>query len=255
MLSRFRIVLVEPTGPANVGAVCRAMTNLGLSDLVLVAPRCDLNHEDAVGFATRGRPLLEAARIVDSIPAALSDCVASFATTSRLGLYRRQAAVTPMEAAHRAVEAAAGGVVAFAFGRESWGFRTNELLHFDRVVTIPADADYPVLNLAAAVTIMCHELRQAALRAADEPLLPTALPRTVATDQKKQVMYEHLFDALDQLGFFSAQSPEKLRFALRHLFGRVDMSVNEADILTGMAQQIRWYIKHHPQRIDPPGAE
>ena len=50
MLAQIRIVLVSPSGPANVGAVCRAMANMGLSELVIVAPRCDVR---APSFSAR----------------------------------------------------------------------------------------------------------------------------------------------------------------------------------------------------------
>lgn len=252
MLSRIRIVLVSPSGPANVGAACRAMANMGLSDLVIVAPRCNPKDEVAIAYATHGRPVLDAARVVADIPAALTGCVRSYATSSKLGLYRRQAAITPAEAAPEAIQQAAAGTVAFAFGREDYGLPTRELLHFDRIVAIPAAEAYPVMNLAAAVAVFCYELRQAWLAAEGRAALPMALDPGVVTDEKKQVLFERLFDALERVGFFFGQNPDHLKYALRHLFGRIDLSVNEVDILIGLARQIRWYVDHHPQRIDPP---
>ena len=252
MLERVRIVLVAPSGPANVGAVARIMANLGLSDLVVVSPRCELTDEQAIAYASHGRPVLDTARIFDDIPDALHGCVRTFATSSKLGLYRRQVAVTPAVAAREALERAPVAPVAFAFGREDFGLRTRELLHFDRVVTIPADESYPVLNLAAAVTVVCHELRQAWTVAEERPELPMTVHSGWASNERKEQLFRHLFEALDQIDFFFGQSPNHLKYALRHLFGRVDLSVNEADILIGMARQIQWYVKHHPQRIDPP---
>lgn len=252
MLERIRIVLVSPSGPVNIGAVCRAMANMGLSELVLVAPRCDPQDGAAVAYASHARELLDCLRVVDDIPAALSGCLRSYATTSKLGFYRRQAAVTPVEAAPEALETARQGPVAFVFGREDYGLQTRELLHFDRVVTIPADADYPVLNLAASVTVMCYELRNAWLSLTDRAPLPMALDSGLATDDKKQLMFTRLFDSLEAVGFLYGQNPDHLKYALRHLLGRADLSNNEADILIGLATQIRWYVDHHPQRCDPP---
>jgi TrmH family RNA methyltransferase len=251
VLSRVRIVLVSPSGPANVGAASRAMANMGLADLVLVAPRCDVQDEAAIAYAAHGRSVLDAARVVPDIPAALAGCVRSYATSSKLGLYRRQAAITPADAAAEALRLAASGPVAFAFGREDHGLPDRELLHFDRIVSIPAAETYPVLNLAAAVAIVCYELHRARLALAGQPPLPMALDFGAAPDEKKRVMFERLFDALDVVGFFFGQNPDHLKYALRHLLGRVDLSVNEVDILIGMARQIRWYVDHHPQRIDP----
>ena len=253
VVDRFRIVLVSPSGPANLGAVARVMANFGLSDLAIVAPRCDVRDPQAVGFAARGQSVLEQARVVPDLAAALSGCVRTYATSSKLGLYRRQVAITPAAAASEAVQVAASGPVAFAFGREDFGLRTRELLEFDRVVTIPTDEKYPVLNLAAAVTIMAYELRRASLTAAAEPELPMAVHSGWARQDQKDQLFKHLFTALDQIGFCFGPNPDHLKYALRHLFGRVDLSVNEADILIGLARQIQWYVRHHPTRGDPPG--
>ncbi|MFQ5807322.1 MAG: RNA methyltransferase [Phycisphaerae bacterium] len=252
MLDRIRIVLVRPMRPGNVGAVCRAMVNMGLSDLVLVSPACDLADEQAQGFAARAKPLLQRARIVDSTPAALAGCIATFAASAKGGMYRRQAAMTAAAAADLAVEAAAAGPVAFAFGPEDRGLVMRELLHFDRVVEIPADPEYPVLNLAAAVTVLCYEVRQAWLRAGGRPpWSPREEP--VAADERKRMLYAKLFDALDEIGFFDGQqNPEHLKYALRRVFGRANLTANEVDILIGMAQQIRWYADRHPRAGDTP---
>jgi len=239
-----RIVLVRPARPGNLGATCRAMANMGLSDLVLVAPRCDPTHPDALGYAARARPLLARARIVDALPAALDGCVATFAASAKAGMYRRQAGVTAAQAAELAADAAAAGNVAFAFGPEDRGLLLRELLHFDRVVEIPADPRYPVLNLAAAVMVVCYELRQACLRAAGQPPWPP-LAEPPATDQQKRIFYDRLLAALERIGFFGGQQrPVHLKLALRRVFGRAGLTAKEVDVLIGMAQQIHWYVDH-----------
>jgi len=252
MLSQIRIVLVSPGGSANVGSVCRAMANMGLNDLVIVAPRCDVHADDAIAYASHGRPVLDGLRIVDDIPRALEDCTRTYVTTSRLGLYRRQAAVTPREAAPDIVSHADRARVAIAFGREDYGLKVNELLHFDRILTIPADDGYPVMNLAASAAVVCYELRQAWIEHRGDKALPMAIEHGFAGDQRKQVMFEKFFDALDRVGFLDERSPERLKYGLRHMFGRLDLTVTEVDILIGMAAQIRWYVDHHPAKRDPP---
>ena len=59
MLERVRIVLVRPIRPGNVGAVCRAMVNMGLADLVLVSPECELDDAQAevVKFSIEPKPM------------------------------------------------------------------------------------------------------------------------------------------------------------------------------------------------------
>jgi TrmH family RNA methyltransferase len=252
MLDRIRIVLVRPIRSGNVGAVCRAMANMGLSDLVLVCPACDLADEQAQGFAARAKPLLARARVVDSLGSALAGCVLTFAASAKGGFYRRQAAVTPAAAADLAFRTAAAGPVAFAFGPEDHGLVMRELLDFDRIVEIPADPDYPALNLAAAVTVVCYEMRRAWLEAEGRSPWPSP-EEPLATDDRKRILYAKLFDVLDQIGFFdNQQNPDHLKHALRHVFGRVNMTVNEVDILIGMAQQIRWNAERQARAGQPP---
>ncbi|MCA9243042.1 MAG: hypothetical protein KDA32_03735 [Phycisphaerales bacterium] len=248
LLKRIRIVLARPIRPGNVGAAARAMANMGLSDLCLVAPACDTNDEPAQGFAARAKPLLDAARVAESLPTALADCVKTFATSGKGGMYRRQAAVTPWEGARLALEAAANGPVAIAFGPEDRGLLQGEILDFDHVIEIPSDDGYPVLNLAAAVMVICYELRRAlAAEPADAapPQTDIAAASTgepLATDDRKRILYDKLFNALDRIGFFRAKPKgDHLRYALRRVLGRAALTVNEADIWTGVAQQIDWY--------------
>lgn len=223
---------------------------MGLSDLVVVAPRCNVHDEAAIAYASHGRPVLDGLRVVDDIRDALADCVRSYATSSKLGIYRRQAAIPVRDAASEAVSLTPNGPVALVFGREDYGLKNNELLLFDRVVSIPADDVYPVMNLAAAVTVLCYEVRQAWLSHEGHPPLPMAIDGGMAADSQRQVLYDKLFDALDAIGFFFGPNPDHLKYALRHLFGRLDMGVNEADILIGMACQIRWYVDNHPREKD-----
>lgn len=251
MLELVRIVLVRPMGPTNLGSVCRAMMNMGLHDLVLVSPRCDPADPQAIAYATRAGDLLASARIVSDIPTALADCTLTIAASAKGGHYRRQAGVTPFEAAGFVQQnAREGGRTGIAFGPEDRGLVVEELLLFDRVLMIPASAEYPVLNLAAAVMVVCYELFQAELRSRGEP--PLRKTGELADARRKDVMFKRLFEALDQIGFFRAQQdPNHLRYALRHLLGRADLTVNEADILLGMAQQILWSQNAGSEARDP----
>lgn len=239
-IPNLRILLDRPTGPANIGAVCRAMKNMGLSDLVLVSPKHAIDHPDAVAYSTHAADLLAGARVVKSLAEGLAGSVRSFAMSAKLGLYRRQAAMPPSEAARVALPLMADSTVTLAFGTESTGFDVEQLLEFDHVVTIPNDETYPVMNLAAAVTVLCYEFRRSALENSRSDALPMAIEGELAPDERKRVLYEALFAAMDQIGY-NDQSPEKLQFALRHVFGRIDLTVNEVDVLIGMARQISWY--------------
>ncbi|MBK8916155.1 MAG: RNA methyltransferase [Phycisphaerales bacterium] len=258
MLSLIRVILVRPSGETNVGSVARVLANMGLGELVLVAPRCNPLSETAQAYAVRAADRLRSARIVASIPEALDGCVRSIATTAKLGMYRRQAAIAIRDAAALAVAGARSGPVAIAFGPEDRGLLQEETLHFDRLASIPSDDAYPALNLSAAVTIAAYELRLAARAAEDQPPLPHALPGPPATESRKAAMYSHLFTGLDRIGFFAGpggnSNPDHLKFALRHMLGRLDLTENEADILTGAGRQMQWFAEAANRRNNPSAA-
>ena len=72
-LAAIRIVLVEPSHPGNIGAVARAMKNMGVVDLVLVKPR-EFPHPDATARASGADDVLANARVVETLPQAIADC-------------------------------------------------------------------------------------------------------------------------------------------------------------------------------------
>lgn len=86
LLSRVRVVLVEPQGALNVGMVARAMANFGLSDLVIVKPggkAKDFGGEAARRMACHGAPVLAQACEASSLPEALTGVTRVLATTGR----------------------------------------------------------------------------------------------------------------------------------------------------------------------------
>ena len=54
-LDQIRVVLVEPMIGGNIGSVCRAINNNGITDLALVKPRSDTNWNEAEKLACNAR--------------------------------------------------------------------------------------------------------------------------------------------------------------------------------------------------------
>jgi len=76
----WRIVLVRPRNPLNIGAVARAMANFGLRDLVLLNPYAPVWEE--VRSAVGAEDVIEAARTVQSLVEAVGEATAVLGTTS-----------------------------------------------------------------------------------------------------------------------------------------------------------------------------
>ena len=84
-LDHCRVVLVRPTIAANIGATARVMRNMGLRDLLLVAPEADIYDRQARQLATHGEDILDRARIVADLGEAIGDCVFVAATSADSG--------------------------------------------------------------------------------------------------------------------------------------------------------------------------
>src|SRR5215472_1315598 len=131
-----RIVLVAPSHPGNIGAAARAMKNMALSSLVLVQPR-EFPHPEATARASGADDVLAAARVVDSLAAALAGCGFIAATTAReRDQYFRVA--DPRAAAPRIVAAARSSPAAVVFGAERTGLTNEELEAAHVLLRIPA---------------------------------------------------------------------------------------------------------------------
>jgi tRNA/rRNA methyltransferase len=152
--ANIRIVLVEPAGPLNVGSVARVMKNMGLHQLVLVNPHCDHLGEEARLMAVRAADILETAKVVESLPAALVGCVRAIATTGDDSRSLPTQLEEPADALPWLLEAPS----ALIFGPEDCGLTNAQLNRAQRLIRIPSSDAYTSLNLAQAVAICCYEL-------------------------------------------------------------------------------------------------
>ncbi len=66
LLDHIRIVMVNPTLPANIGAALRAMKTMGLKHLVLVEPK-HYTHPDIDALSAGASDLIAHIRVVERI--------------------------------------------------------------------------------------------------------------------------------------------------------------------------------------------
>ncbi len=156
---RLRVVLVEPEGKVNVGFVARTCVNFGVDELYLVNPKAEID-EETLRYAAKAKGFLEDASIVDSLDEALEGVEVSVCTTSRSGQRHDvlRHTITAEELARRMHRWSS---MALVFGRESTGLTRAELAKCHLAVTIPANPEYPVLNLSHAVAVILYELWKA----------------------------------------------------------------------------------------------
>src|SRR6187455_1770970 len=236
-LTAIRIVLVEPSHPGNIGAVARAMKNMALAELVLVRPKA-FPHPDAIARASGADDLLGRARVVGSVVEAVSDCGFVAATTSR-PRDQNFRALDLHEAAMRIFAKSELAPAAVLFGAERTGLTNEELALAHLLIRIPANPEYPSLNLAMAVQLLAYEL----FRAADSPASarplsePTVPP---ATGEDMERFYLHLAQVMEEIDFRDrTQAGTALMTRIRRLFQRCEMDQNEVNILRGILTAVQ----------------
>ncbi len=229
-----RIVLTETTHPGNIGAAARAMKVMELSELYLVNPK-NFPSVEATARASSAADLLADAVVVDSLPEALTDCVAVYGASARLRS-NRWPILTAREAAPEMIRESAHGPVACVFGPEQSGLSNKDLGYCQSLVHIPVNPEYGSLNLAASVQIIAYELHSVT-----DPEIPTSRLKPgegPATSAEVEQMFQHLEATLTRIGFLNPQNPGHLMARLRRLFNRARLSAVETRILRGILSAV-----------------
>ncbi len=229
-LDNVRVVLSHTSHPGNIGASARAMKTMGLSSLYLVNPKSFPDNEAYVR-ATNARDILDQAVICSTLDIALQDCVLAVAMTARTRELTHQV-IDTRQVAQKLVEIATESPVALVFGRESSGLTTAEVTKCQLTVHIPTSSTYASLNLAAAVQIMCYELRMAAIDPENQS--PRHEAQQLASLNEIELFYQHLEEALITSKFLDPQQPKRLMQRIRRLFSRTTLEKEEVNILRGI---------------------
>ena len=230
-----RFVLIGTSHPGNVGAAARAMKVMGFADMVLVAPRDPLvlSHPQALAMASGAVDVLEAARIVDDLTQALEGVTYVCATAMTPRDFGpptyppRELFATLAQRAER---------VAFLFGSERYGMSNADVYRCHACLTSPTAPGYGSLNLSQAVQLLAYDWRQALTRPG--ALEPIGVGR-IADAADVARLLEHARDALTHVGYLDPRSPKKLLARLNRWFNRSRLTVDELQILHGIARAMQ----------------
>jgi tRNA/rRNA methyltransferase len=241
-LGNIVIILVGVKYPGNVGSVARAMNNMGLSQLRLVSPECEINAESH-RMARSGVKILERAKKYSTLKSALRGIRFVVGTSAKTG-GKRAYSHSPRSLAPRILAQAAEQKVGILFGPEDTGLVDDHLMLCQMLIRILTHSRGRSLNLAQAVMVVCYELflgRESQARVQAPKL---------ATSMQVEAMYEQLESALLDIGFLHPQNARHMMFALRRLLGRAGLEAEDVVILRGIARQIAWSAKSGGRKIN-----
>jgi TrmH family RNA methyltransferase len=229
------VVLIGTRKGGNIGAVARAMKNMRLDRLKLVAPRERVTEECRM-MAGKAIDLVTSADVYPTLDDAVSQDHLIVGTTSLRKRERSQRIYTPREIAPLIREHAASQRVALVFGPERRGLSDNQLARCQYLVAIPSNPDHPVLNLAQAVMVLTYEVFIGTQVEAESAL-------ELATDEEREQMFRSMEDVLVRIGFLSSRNPEDIMRSIRRFLGRADLTPRDVKILRGIMSQMQWYAE------------
>ena len=233
-----QIVLVETSHPGNIGSVARAMKNMGLSNLVLIKPK-KFPHQEATALAGNATGILDNAQVFDSIEEAVKSSKVIYATSAR----ERSIEWPILSAKDASVEihqlAAENINVSILFGREDRGLTNEELQMANKHIIIPADPEYPVLNIAMSTQVVCYELFQASQQ---EPLGPWKdFPEYTA--EELNYLIQHFNETVEVLDLVDKKNPKQILTRMERMFRRLYPDQMEGNFLRGFLKAVNKRIK------------
>jgi tRNA C32,U32 (ribose-2'-O)-methylase TrmJ len=267
----WRIVLVRPRNPLNIGAAARAMGNFGFWDLVAVEPFGPTWQEtrSAVG----AEEIVRSARAVRDLQQAIADRTLVIGTTagSRRNLDRDLVSLAELPA--WLAKHARMNRPALLFGSEKTGLSNEHLSYCHALVRIPTAPDCPSMNLGQAVAVCCYELARlgglsrpggfaragaapgrrgkprASASEAGHSQPRTRPPAAVhLSDPANLHSLLHIFEraerVLGRVGFLKPKSRAATLLKLRRVLLDLGLTNHDVKILGGVLAQIEWKLDH-----------
>ncbi len=236
----WRVVLVRPRNPLNIGAAARALANFGLTEMAVVAP-FEPTWNEARTSAVGGETVIAEARSLPTLLEATADATLVLGTTtgSRRNLGREVLTLPELSAWLRRRKAR--GKAALVFGSEKTGLSNDDMTGCHALVRIPTAPDCPSMNLGQAVAVCLYELKRAGVIA-----VPDAEIIAHQSEPANQQMIEHTFanivQVLDASGYFHPGSRPAMLRKLRRTVLDFNLTCNDVRVLGGVLSQVAWKL-------------
>ncbi|HEX5481752.1 MAG TPA: RNA methyltransferase [Terriglobia bacterium] len=252
VILEWRMILVRPRNPLNMGAAARAMANFGFRDLAIAAPYEPSWQEtrSAVG----AEDVIRNAHAVATLSEALRGVALAVGTTSGQRRKFDRELISLEDLPQWLRQQDARGRAAMLFGSEKTGLSNEDLSYCHAVVRIPTVTRCPSMNLGQAVAVCCYELArwrsdhsgqqsEGAEPVPDSPPSAQAYISPPAGIQSLEHLFERAARVLDEAGYLKPKSRAATLLKLRRMLIERRLSSNEAKILGGVLAQIEWKLR------------
>ncbi len=243
---RITLLLVTPETGGNVGSVARLMKHFGFTNLIILNPKCEIDHTTD-GFAMHGKDVLDTARVVKVAPeqqlVSYKDILKEFdlviGTTGKGEHYANLKRAPVYLEDLQLPELGPEQKVCFVFGRESSGLSNEEISQVDFVVRIRTGPEYTSLNLSHAAALILYHLFLK-LEGEDRPNV------LMATREQKDRLDETIRHLIVQVKVRTFPRERVLR-AFQNVLNRAYLSQQEFRWIYGLLHRVEQTIDHLPE--------
>ena len=232
------IVLVDTIHPGNIGSVARAMKTMGLSRLSLVNPRV-FPSDDAIALSGNATDVLKNAKIYKNIREAIKDSTFVYATSSRDRSIQWPIKDAASAAKDIHAEVNNNKEVSIIFGKEDRGLTNDELENANRLIEIPANPKYPVLNLAMSVQIISYEI----FKSSSDVKLKEWRDYPEVNSEQLQMLIDHFIETAIDIDVIDPDNPKKIISRIKRMFTRLQPDEMEASFMRGFLSGIKKKLK------------
>ncbi|MEE8483964.1 MAG: TrmH family RNA methyltransferase, partial [Nitrospinota bacterium] len=177
------------------------MKNLGYKNLHLVSPTA-YGHLAAMKLTQGAEDLLESAPVHATPDEAAADYHMVFPTSRKM---KQENALSLVEASEIIAGLAQKNRIAVLFGSEKFGLARSAVDKCQKVITLPVAPEFPSVNLAQSVGMVCLEIRLRLMEREEEstpPIDGTGAEAAIhLTVEERQRLYKGFDDLFNDLGF------------------------------------------------------
>ena len=231
-----KIILIETTNSGNIGSALRAMKTMNFSRLCLVRPK-DFPSDEVETMAANAKDLIKQIEVVDNLDEALEGMNFIVGTSSRM-----RKVPWPNDTLENASPRIISEVenktnVAILFGREDRGLTNDELQRCNLHLYIPANKDYPVLNLSMAVQVVCYQLYIDGLLHQDYVQSEYwDVPSAEANHVNRLI--NHFIEVAEELEVFNKGNPRQIGARIKRMFTRIGLDEMEVNFMRGFLSAV-----------------
>ena len=226
------IVLVEPKGEENVGAVSRAMMNFGCSKLILINPQCNHLSEKSLNYAIHSSDILKNAILYGNLTDLFIKSSLNIAITRRIGDWRIRDLYS-----YQLKDFLSGyntdANINLIFGREANGLTNDEVKLCDLICTIPSSSEFPSINLSHSVSLILYELFKNKAENVDN----------ITKIEDFNLMTDQIYKTLENMDFFKNSASWVIKNFIKKILLRAQLKDNESQIIKNVFKSIDGIIK------------